>query len=123
MPIDDDDRPRPKITHQLGQDLSLLSLDDLNERVGILEAEIDRLRREAKRVNQDLPTPRYTGVQRLIEVEGTPLLPPTDPGEPAAQPASTAPAVKPAAPRQDPDAVPAVPPPPALEPGPPFRPK
>ncbi|EKS29556.1 DUF1192 domain-containing protein [Afipia felis] len=55
MPIDDDDRPRPKITHQLGQDLSLLSLDDLNERVGMLEAEIERLKAEAvkKRASRD----------------------------------------------------------------------
>ena len=55
MPIDDDDRPRPKITHQLGQDLSLLSFDDLNERVAALEAEIERLKTEAakKRASRD----------------------------------------------------------------------
>lgn len=55
MPIDDDDRPRPKITHQLGQDLSLLSLDDLNERIAMLEAEIERLKAEAtkKRASRD----------------------------------------------------------------------
>jgi len=53
--IDDDDRPRPKITHQLGQDLSLLSFDDLNERVAVLEAEIERLKAEAtnKRASRD----------------------------------------------------------------------
>lgn len=55
MPIDDDDRPRPKITHQLGQDLSLLSLDDLNERIAMLETEIERLKVEAvkKRASRD----------------------------------------------------------------------
>lgn len=55
MSIDDDDRPRPKVTHQLGQDLSLLSLDDLNERVAALEAEIARLKVEAakKRASKD----------------------------------------------------------------------
>lgn len=55
MAIDDDDRPRPKITHQLGQDLSLLSLDDLNERIVMLEAEIERLKAEAtkKRASRD----------------------------------------------------------------------
>ena len=53
--IDDDDRQRPKITHQLGQDLSLLSFDDLNDRVAILEAEIERLKVEAakKRASRD----------------------------------------------------------------------
>jgi uncharacterized small protein (DUF1192 family) len=55
MSIDDDDRPRPKITHQLGQDLSLLSFDDLIERVGMLETEIERLKAEAakKRASRD----------------------------------------------------------------------
>lgn len=55
MPIDDDDRPRPKITHLLGQDLSLLSFDDLNERVAMLEVEIERLKAEAikKRASRD----------------------------------------------------------------------
>lgn len=40
----DDDRPRKKPTHELGQDLSLLSVGDLEDRIGILEAEIVRLR-------------------------------------------------------------------------------
>jgi len=55
MSIDDDDRPRPKITHQLGQDLSLLSFDDLNERIAMLETEIERLKAEAlrKRASRD----------------------------------------------------------------------
>jgi uncharacterized small protein (DUF1192 family) len=55
MPIDDDDRPRPKITHQLGQDLTLLSFDEINARVAALEAEIERLKVEAmkKRASRD----------------------------------------------------------------------
>lgn len=40
----DDDRPRKKPTHEIGQDLSLLSVGDLEDRIGILEAEIVRLR-------------------------------------------------------------------------------
>ena len=43
MPIEDDDRPRKKITHDIGQDLSLLSVEELTERIALLNAEIDRL--------------------------------------------------------------------------------
>ena len=39
----DDDAPRRKITHEIGQDLSLLSVDELTERITLLRAEIDRL--------------------------------------------------------------------------------
>lgn len=55
MPIDEDDRPRPKIIHQLGQDLSLLSVDDLNERIVSLQAEVKRLEAEVtkKRASRD----------------------------------------------------------------------
>lgn len=41
--IDDDDRPKKKIQHEIGQDLSLLSVDELSERVALLRAEIARL--------------------------------------------------------------------------------
>jgi uncharacterized small protein (DUF1192 family) len=55
MPIDEDDRPRPKVIHQLGQDLSLLSVDDLNERIASLQAEVKRLEVEMmkKRASRD----------------------------------------------------------------------
>ena len=43
MAADDDDKPRKKISHEIGQDLSLLSADELNERVALLAAEIERL--------------------------------------------------------------------------------
>ncbi|WP_342358640.1 DUF1192 domain-containing protein [Terrarubrum flagellatum] len=46
-----DDLPRPKSTkHELGQDLSTLSVFELTERIGQLEAEIERIKqaREAK---------------------------------------------------------------------------
>jgi uncharacterized small protein (DUF1192 family) len=43
MPIEDDDRPRKKITHDIGQDLSLLAVEELTERIALLNAEIDRL--------------------------------------------------------------------------------
>lgn len=44
MAADDEDRPRKKIAHEIGQDLSLLSIEELNERVQLLTDEIERLR-------------------------------------------------------------------------------
>ncbi|MES2750933.1 MAG: DUF1192 domain-containing protein [Pseudomonadota bacterium] len=55
MAADDDDKPRPKITHVLGQDLSLLSVEDIEGRVAALAAEIERLKADAakKRASRD----------------------------------------------------------------------
>lgn len=39
----DDDRPKPKAVHEIGQDLSLLSLAEIDVRVAALQAEIERL--------------------------------------------------------------------------------
>jgi uncharacterized small protein (DUF1192 family) len=40
-----EDRPRPKpAAHEIGQDLSLLSIDEIDERIALLEQEIERLR-------------------------------------------------------------------------------
>ena len=44
MAADDEDRPRKKVAHEIGQDLSLLSIEELNERVQLLTDEIERLR-------------------------------------------------------------------------------
>ena len=41
--IDDEERPKKKIVHEIGQDLSLLSVEELRERIGILKDEIARL--------------------------------------------------------------------------------
>ena len=43
MPIEEDDRPRKKITHDIGQDLSLLSVEELTERIALMRSEIERL--------------------------------------------------------------------------------
>jgi uncharacterized small protein (DUF1192 family) len=40
---DDDDRPKKKIAHEIGQDLTLMSVGELAERVAILKEEIARL--------------------------------------------------------------------------------
>jgi len=41
--IDDDDRPKKKIAHEIGQDLSLLSVEELAARVQLMHDEISRL--------------------------------------------------------------------------------
>jgi len=41
--MDDDDRPKKKVAHEVGQDLSLLSVEELAERVRLLHDEISRL--------------------------------------------------------------------------------
>jgi uncharacterized small protein (DUF1192 family) len=40
---EDDDRPKKKIIHEIGQDLALLSIRELEERIALLNAEISRL--------------------------------------------------------------------------------
>ena len=52
--IDDDDRPKKKIVHEIGQDLTLLSVRELTDRIALLDAEIarldqDRARKQASR--------------------------------------------------------------------------
>jgi uncharacterized small protein (DUF1192 family) len=41
--IEDDDRPKKKITHEIGQELTLLSVGELTERVVLLKEEISRI--------------------------------------------------------------------------------
>ena len=41
--IDEDDRPKKKISHEIGQDLTLLSVHELTERIRLLKDEIARL--------------------------------------------------------------------------------
>lgn len=47
MAAEDDDKPRKKGTHELGQDLSLLSFEDIEDRIAALAAEIERLKADA----------------------------------------------------------------------------
>jgi uncharacterized small protein (DUF1192 family) len=41
--IEDDDRPKKKIAHEIGQELALLSVEELGERIALLKDEIARL--------------------------------------------------------------------------------
>ena len=43
MAREDDELPRSKVVHEIGQDLSLLSVDDLSQRIMVLKAEIVRI--------------------------------------------------------------------------------
>jgi uncharacterized small protein (DUF1192 family) len=47
--IDDDDRPKKKKVHEIGQDLTLLSVEELGERVIWLKEEIARLEADMAR--------------------------------------------------------------------------
>ncbi|MEH2475227.1 uncharacterized small protein (DUF1192 family) [Nitrobacteraceae bacterium AZCC 2161] len=55
MAIDDDDKPKKKISHEIGQDLTLLSVEELAERITLLNAEIQRLQSsmQLKRATRD----------------------------------------------------------------------
>ena len=41
--FDEDDRPKKKTVHEIGQDLSLLSIEELSDRIALLEDEKARL--------------------------------------------------------------------------------
>jgi uncharacterized small protein (DUF1192 family) len=51
----DDDLPKKPKAHELGMLLDAMSIDELGDRIGLLEAEIARLRAaiEAKRKSKD----------------------------------------------------------------------
>lgn len=55
MAIEDDDKPRRKVSHEIGQDLSLLSVEELTERIALLKSEIVRVEEAAarKRASRD----------------------------------------------------------------------
>ena len=43
MKDDEDDRPKKKIVHEIGQELALLSVKELQERIALMQDEIARL--------------------------------------------------------------------------------
>ena len=49
--MEDDDRPKKKVAHEIGQDLSLLSVRELDERIALLNEEIARL--EADKIKKN----------------------------------------------------------------------
>ncbi len=49
MSFFEEDRPARKIAHEIGSDLSLLSVDELAARIALLHAEIERLEAEKQK--------------------------------------------------------------------------
>ena len=49
MAIEDDDRPKKRPSHEIGQDLSLLSVEELTDRIALLTGEIERLQQALTR--------------------------------------------------------------------------
>lgn len=47
MASHDEDRPRKAVGHEIGQDLSLLSVEELTGRIALLRSEIERLEQAA----------------------------------------------------------------------------
>jgi uncharacterized small protein (DUF1192 family) len=42
--MEDEDRPKRLVAHEVGMPIDTMSVGELNERIGLLEAEIARLR-------------------------------------------------------------------------------
>ena len=42
--LEEDDRPKKKPVHEIGQDLALLSVEELSDRISMLNDEVERLR-------------------------------------------------------------------------------
>lgn len=56
MASDDENEPRKKVSHEIGQDLSLLSVGELNDRISLLLGEIERLKtaEASKKASRDV---------------------------------------------------------------------
>lgn len=61
----------PRLYYDLKRDL-----ENLHDERGSEKEKIERLRKKARQVQQDIAVPRYTGVQQIIGVEAAPGLPP-----------------------------------------------
>ena len=53
--LDDEDAPKKKRTHEVGMPIETMSVDELEERIELLEGEIERLRQAiaARRKTKD----------------------------------------------------------------------
>ena len=54
--IEEDDRPKKKITHEIGQDLYLLSATELHDRIALMKNEIARLEADIEKKNSSRNT-------------------------------------------------------------------
>ena len=55
--IDEDDRPKKKIAHEIGQDLTLLSVKELDERVALLTKRSRGSKPTRRRSRRSAPPP------------------------------------------------------------------
>jgi uncharacterized small protein (DUF1192 family) len=55
MAREDDEQPRKAVSHDVGQDLSILSVEELSDRIALLRSEIERLEQAMakKRASRD----------------------------------------------------------------------
>ncbi len=49
MSFMDDDRPKKKLDHEIGCDLSMISVDELDRRIALLKSEIERLEADKRK--------------------------------------------------------------------------
>jgi uncharacterized small protein (DUF1192 family) len=47
--MEEEDRPKPKTAHMPGENLDMVSIEELHQRVTLLEAEIARIKAEIQR--------------------------------------------------------------------------
>ena len=47
--MDEDDRPKKKLVHEIGQDLALISVQELEQRIALLREEIERLEADIRK--------------------------------------------------------------------------
>ena len=73
--------PYPPRYYDLGREITSLQAERATR-----IAQEEGLRRDAKVAMQKLPVAKYTGIQKIIDVDGMPVFAP--PGDPATQPAS-----------------------------------
>jgi uncharacterized small protein (DUF1192 family) len=55
MAREDDEQPRKAVSHEIGQDLSMLSVEELGDRIALLRSEVERLEQAMakKRASRD----------------------------------------------------------------------
>jgi hypothetical protein len=80
----------PGVYYDLARDNERLKANKVAE-----QRKLEEMRVAAKTVQQQLPVPRYTGVQQMVGVEGTPVVMAESPTTQATTQATTAPSTQP----------------------------
>jgi uncharacterized small protein (DUF1192 family) len=73
--IDEDDKPKKKVAHEIGQELTLLSVEELGLRVQLLHDEINRLEADMAQNARRAPPPiSFQALNRSDATAGIPVL-------------------------------------------------